>query len=258
MPVYAYDDALGWVTITTGGTISSITSTGGTITVTNGSGPTTNLDLPNTGVAAGTYGDSTHTSQVTVDVEGRVTSASSVAISGSSGAGGLVTLFDSTLAAPAAVIDTGAGGVAAGHGHLLIFIVARSATASFLDSLRMKFNNDATNIYDFLWTRNNGGTIASLSVFADAAVSVGQVPGASAAANIAGPVDVRIPSYDQTTFYKVGNFQSGPAEATLANSNAVSGSFEYKSTTAISRIEIHLNSGANFATGTRLMVCGTQ
>lgn len=41
--------------------------------------------LPTSGVAAGTYGDSTHVSQVTIDSTGRVTGASSVAISGGSG-----------------------------------------------------------------------------------------------------------------------------------------------------------------------------
>ena len=45
------------------------------------------LDISNTGVTAGTYGGTGNTAQITVDVQGRVTSASNVAIAG----GGTVT-----------------------------------------------------------------------------------------------------------------------------------------------------------------------
>ena len=43
----------------------------------------TTITLPNTAVTAGTYGDSTHVSQVTIGADGRVTGASNVAISAS-------------------------------------------------------------------------------------------------------------------------------------------------------------------------------
>lgn len=45
------------------------------------------LSLADTGVVAGTYGDSTHVSQITVDTTGRITSASEVAVSGGGGGG---------------------------------------------------------------------------------------------------------------------------------------------------------------------------
>lgn len=43
------------------------------------------IDLGNTSVTPGTYGDSTHVSQLTVDAQGRLTFAGNVAIAGSSG-----------------------------------------------------------------------------------------------------------------------------------------------------------------------------
>jgi len=69
------------------GTVTQVNTssdlTGGPITTTG------TIGLANTTVTAGTYGNSTNVSQITVDAKGRITSASNVPISGS--AGGTVT-----------------------------------------------------------------------------------------------------------------------------------------------------------------------
>lgn len=46
------------------------------------------LDLADTAIAPGTYGDATHSAQITIDQQGRVTAASDVPISGGGGGGG--------------------------------------------------------------------------------------------------------------------------------------------------------------------------
>lgn len=94
-------------TVTTTGSPSSgnLTKFSGATSITNGdlSGDVTTsgtlaTTLANSGVSAGTYGNSTNVAQVTVDAKGRVTAASDVAISGISGtAGGGLILIEKKL-----------------------------------------------------------------------------------------------------------------------------------------------------------------
>lgn len=246
------------------GTISSITSSGGTLTVTNPAGPATNLDMPATGVAAATYGDSTHVARLTVDAEGRLTAASSVAISGSSGAGGLITLYDSGyLGGSQASIDTGAGGIAAGHFCLVALLYGRTDDAGQNQSnVNATFNNDAAGAYSLVRLRAIGpsATAPAVAVTAGAtSVQLGVIPSASAAANLFGNAEFMIPAYDGTANYKSGNGTSGSVPA-VAGGNQIQDryAFTYASTAAISRLKIVSANGGNFVAGTRLVIYGTQ
>jgi hypothetical protein len=79
------------------GTVTSITAgvglDGGEITVAG------TIDLADTAVTPGTYGDDTHVAQVTIDQQGRITAASEVAITGGGGGGPPQTLIDLALLA---------------------------------------------------------------------------------------------------------------------------------------------------------------
>jgi hypothetical protein len=86
-----------WVSTAGSGGITQLTGDG---TAGPGSGSQA-LTLAASGVTAGSYGDATHVAQVTLDGKGRVTAASSVAISGGSSSGGLVLLEHHTAAASA-------------------------------------------------------------------------------------------------------------------------------------------------------------
>lgn len=81
-----------------GGTISDITSTGGSLTVGSPAGPTTNVDVANSGVTGGSYGDASHVAAITVGADGRITAASSVGIAGGSGTIGFEIGYDQITA----------------------------------------------------------------------------------------------------------------------------------------------------------------
>lgn len=78
--------------------VSSLTSPQGTLTVNNPTGPAVNVDMPPTGVAAGTYGDASHSAALTVDAQGRLTAAAQVGIAGGAGTLGFEIGYDQITA----------------------------------------------------------------------------------------------------------------------------------------------------------------
>lgn len=77
-------------TDTTGNYVATVASSGGTVSVT-GSGSETaaiNVDLPNSGVTAGSYGSATSIPVLTVDAQGRITVATTASISTALGIAG--------------------------------------------------------------------------------------------------------------------------------------------------------------------------
>lgn len=248
------------VAITAGSGITDLTSTASTITVTAPTGPTTNVDLPTTGVAAATYGDSTHVAEITVDSRGRLTSASSVAISGSAGAGGLLVLYDSGyLGAPAATLDTGAGGIASGHFCFLAVAYLRSSAAGVAaENVLAKFNNDSSALYNVDRIRDQGGTVTGAVASLGTSLNIGIMPAATATANTFGPWSMLAPAYDGTSNFKTGEANSGAAQGTSASSIQDRHMWSYQSTSAISRLALTSTSGANFLAGSRLIVYGLQ
>lgn len=107
-----------------------------------------NPALGASGASAGTYGDSTHVAQITVDAKGRITAASDVAVSGGGGGGGgLYTPTDPNLQTWNWVNQ---GGASVDTANDQIYVLA---PASGSQSIRIRAKTAPTPPYtiDVLW-----------------------------------------------------------------------------------------------------------
>ena len=171
-----------------------------------------------------------------------------------SGASGRVVLFDSTLGADAASIDTGANGIEPGHNILTVYVYGRTTQVAVSSSISVRLNNDSGANYDqgFVgWVTgavSGGGSVAQTSWLL-------AFPGASMDAGSAGVVTFAIPSYDQTTLQKQTADLEALGSGTVNNNAIVSRSLRWRSATAISRLSVTAGSG-NLLAGTRLLILG--
>ena len=170
-----------------------------------------------------------------------------------SSGGGLTKLFDSTLAAPAASIDSGAGGFATSFDDLYIDILARTAEAAAFSTLQIILNNDGGANYDYAIIRNHAAAASAPTVQGD--TSFGLIAaGANAAASYAAVIRISFLGYGQTTFFKSAEATNALATSAAANAEASTWALDYRATTAISRVKIQVSGGSNLATGTRLLI----
>lgn len=236
-----------------GSGVTDVTSAG-SITVTAPTGPTTNVDVASSGVAAATYGDSTHVGQFHVGADGRITSAAAIAISGIAGAG-FTTLFDQTLGADSPSIDTGANGVAQTSQHLLVLLYLRYTGAVTNATSNLTLNGDTGAHYD----RNNititGGATSGSAAAAETAIGV-VIPGTSVArAALFCSALLFIPAYTQTTGEKMVLHYSGFSDSTTANSILQIRPTNWRSTAAVNQVTIGVSSN-NLKAGSRMTVYG--
>jgi hypothetical protein len=205
-------------------------------------------------------GDTQLTGDVTLSQGSNITltqSGNDIAIAASGGSG-LVQLFDSTLGSDNATIDTGAGGIAAGHSQLCIFTVLRTDEAVKVTVAGLRINNDSGSNYDRhihrLANTSTSGTATAGQTSWQAPITAGS----TATADFYGMSQIWVPNYDDTTMEK---FMFGQCQlmSTVAvadflkdNSNG-----HWRSTAAISRIALVLTGGTVFKAGSRMTIFGT-
>jgi hypothetical protein len=175
---------------------------------------------------------------------------------GGSGSGIGAVLFNQSLGAPAAVLDTGANGIAGTQNALLVFILARTDEVVVPSPLNITFNNDVASAYDAFRVGSTAGGAPAGGANHTQPHQV-SVPGASAGANVFGPVVLLIPSYTNATAHKSGFSFAGIPDPTTANMDNNTRIFHYGATGAITRIAIAPATAAkNLVAGTQMTVIG--
>lgn len=171
----------------------------------------------------------------------------------SGGAGGLSSLFDSTLGANAASIDTGANGIAAGHSDLLILLYLRS-TAGANDTLKLTFNGDTAANYAAGGAFGGAGTGSWANNGVAAISDGGLIVAADRTANRFSAYSIHVPLYGGANFKAVTGSIVRPESATSTTTGTLGG--VWLSTAAINQVTVTPTTGPNFLAGSRMVIYG--
>lgn len=186
----------------------------------------------------------------------RVDSAGSVVII--EGAGGsapaVVKITSVVLAAPAASFDfTSIPGT---YAHLKVILQGRGSVSADTTDIHLTFNNDTGANYDVELINAANTTITGSNVVAGAQNYVGQIPGATAPANHAGSLEITIPNYAATVFYKTYLSAAGAMITSAAGGLQNRwGHGQWRNTAPITRVTLTAGSG-NFIVGSMATLYG--
>jgi len=147
--------------------------------------------------------------------------------------------------------------IPAGYKHLSLIVQARSDQAATATAVVLRFNGDASAIYDYEQHTGEGATAAAAGSLAQTSLAVGQVAGGNAPAGAAGTLELLIPNYAETTLEKNVSAKGGRREAqAVAADMYVAHVFgNWRSTAAINRVQL-LPGAGNFAAGSRATLYG--
>lgn len=176
----------------------------------------------------------------------------------SGGGAGTTLLFDSTLGADTAAIDTGANGIAQTMSTLLVVIVGRTDEAGGAVNVNVKFNNDGGANYTQM---NLVGTNATASASFSGAALTAFAPtfhGSGGTAGDAGLIEILVPAYAQTTFNKAARSLEFCPDATGTNAFAIARALSWANTAAVSRIAVSGIAAAKLKAGSRMTIYGLQ
>jgi hypothetical protein len=139
---------------------------------------------------------------------------------------------------------------------LVLRISARNPDAVFGRELRYTFNNNTGSIYSYVQLSGSGTTAASTLGSSLAYGVLGSINGGGTTANTFGSMEVYIPSYLASANKPLSSYAVTELNSDVNNQIKIEADL-FRSTTAISSIELFLNSG-NFDTGSSFYLYGIK
>jgi hypothetical protein len=163
-------------------------------------------------------------------------------------------IADQVLAAPATTFDF--QNIPQTFTSLRVVLYGRSDQAGAQGSVvQLRFNNDSGAAYAYLRLQGTGGAAGVGEIYGVTNAEIGAVPAATAPANLMGLVEVLVPGYRNTTYFKqvhaVANEQRVPSGGLVVRHY---GGGWYQ-TAAINRLTL-ICTGGNFMVGSRATLYG--
>jgi hypothetical protein len=189
-----------------------------------------------------------------VKVDGTTITASSGVIS--TAGGGLTKISETVLGSATATVTFSS--IPGSYRNLMLTIVARSAAAANFTDIYAQFNGDTGANYSREGViAQSTGNAQNVQTSSSANAPIGGVAAANSLANAPGIVTIIIPNYAGTVFAKAANSQFGAMNgATVGTWLAMTESFYWNNTAAISSILIGVVGGSNFVTGSVFTLYG--
>ena len=140
------------------------------------------------------------------------------------------------------------------YNHLKLTFMLRMSDSALTEPFGAQFNGDTASNYDQVKVQNTTTSTAS----AQAQMNLGNLPAATATANVAGSGEMLIPNYAGTTFYKTCLGQSGYLETLGTTSTYFNTQFYnlWRSTSAITSIKVFDFNGGNLVAGSTFSLYG--
>lgn len=165
----------------------------------------------------------------------------------------LLKIWDTTLAADTASVDTNINGIPPQYEHLLISFYARTGQAFALTAVEVTFNGDTGANYDEQRIIASGGSVSAGTAVGQTVIAV-HVPGSTATANVYAAAQMLVIGYAQTTTHKAICTQTGAAEPTLDITRYYAS--RWRNTAAINRVRFAGGGASNLIAGSRFTIYG--
>ena len=172
-------------------------------------------------------------------------------------------LYDYTLSADAASLDTATDGPMAGtlspsFRLLELWMVARTDEAVTQSPTRMRVNGDAGANYDRVYVSGDGTSATTVKQIAQTSWTPAAIAGNNSQAGYFSVQRMTFPSYASSAHNKTGEcVHAHPGGAGVGDTFVAPQTLGWRSTDAISRFTITpVTAGVKFKAGTRVMIYG--